>query len=232
MRVLPHIAIVLLLAGCSPKEAARPSWSSGQDNIAYAVSAICAPYLFDGAEAAKLPTHQPLVHDDGWHESAFERIGARPVRVGYAGFVHVAVTEADGGRRCEISARPLAAPASMTLEDAQAGKTPAVNAETRGTAAVDAQALRAAALKALAQRREAFAPAKSHYLPGPFASEDMLCASARGAHPDGFALLSAARPEGEGTVFLTISNGPDRPASCDQKGVRMNYRTLVSDDRG
>lgn len=226
----------LAIGGCSPNEIARPSWTSGKDNIAYAVSAICAPYVFDGVDASKLPMHQALVLDDGWRRDSTltaEKPEAGPVRVGYAGDVHIAVGATDGGRHCEITAHPLFAPATMSLADARAAKTPAEDQQSLmrevRTAAEDAQVLRAAALGALAERPEAFAPTKSRYAPGRFATEDMLCASRSGAHPSGFVLLSAAGPGGEGTLLLTISDTPRRSASCDQGGVQMNYRTLISD---
>lgn len=224
------------LAGCSPSGTTRPSWTSGKDNIAYAVSTICAPYVFDGVDASKLPMQQTLVRDDGWRRDSMltsQRTEAGPVRVGYAGDVHIAVSTTERGRQCEITAHPLFAPASMTRADAQAAKMPAVDRQSLmrevRTAAEDAQVLRAAALRALAMRPEAFAPTKSRYAPGRFASEDMLCASASGPHPGGFVLLSAAGEGGEGTLLLTISDTPDRSPSCDREGVQMNYRTLISD---
>jgi hypothetical protein len=230
--MLPQVAVALTLAGCSPYATVHPSWTSGEDNIAYAAAAICAPYVFDGVDASKLLTGQKLVRDDGWrphHEMTSQGTDAGPVRVGYAGSVHVVMSETGGGRQCEITAHPLFAPASMTLADAQAAKMTTINAEAARTAAVDAQALRTAALKALARRPEGFTPTKSHYLPGGFASEDMLCSSPGSAHPGGFVVLSAAGPDGEGAVLLTIADAPSRMPSCDQEGVPMNFRTLASD---
>jgi hypothetical protein len=236
MRLSPHVAVALALVGCSPNASGKPSWNSGTDNIAYAVSAICAPYVFDGVDASKLPTRQTLVHDDGWRRDytlASQTAEAGPVRVGYAGFVHVVVSATGKGRQCEITAHPLLAPAFMTVADAQAAKMPAVDhpalMRELKTAAADAQALRTAALKVLAKRPEAFSPTKSRYLPGRFATEDMLCASAGSAHPGGFVLLSAGRPEHGAPVFLTMTDGHDRSPQCDQDGVQLNYRTLASD---
>ena len=190
---------VILLSACSPVH--RPSWTSAEDNIAFAVSAICAPYVLDSADEASLPTHKSLVHDDGWNEGAFQRLGARPVRVGFAGFIHVAVGVIGGHRQCEITSRQA-----------------------------DAQALRTSALAALKTRSEAFAPTASRYLPGRFATEDMLCASAQSAHPGGFVLLSAAKPEGRQStsVLLTMSDEGARMPACDRNNVPMNYRTLMA----
>jgi len=91
---LALIVCVTALAACSPGPNAGssgPSMTSAESNIAYAVSAICAPFVLDNKDEASLPTHQPLVRNDGWSEGVFERLGAKPVRVGFAGFVHVAV---------------------------------------------------------------------------------------------------------------------------------------------
>jgi hypothetical protein len=230
------VLLMTALGACSPQEPGRPNWTSGKDNIAYAVSAICAPYVFDGVDATELPMHQTLVRDDGWRRDytlTSQKLEAGPVRVGYAGDVHIVVGKAGDGRQCEIAAHPLFAPASMTLADAQGARRPKADHQSLiwelKTAAEDAQVLRAAALAALAKRPESFAPTKSRYAPGRFASEDMLCAASTGAHPGGFVLLSAAGQTGQGTVMLTISDSANRSPSCDREGVQMNYRTLVSD---
>jgi hypothetical protein len=196
------LAGVIALTACSQAAVpSGPSWTSGESNIAYAVSAICAPFVFDGRDATSLPMSRPLVSDDGWNEVTFERLGARPVRVGLAGFVHVAVAAKDGRRQCEVT-----------------------------SSHADPQALRASALAVLARRSEGFAPTRSRYAPGRFAAEDMLCAAATSPHPGGFVLLSAARPENRDqvAVLLSLSDGAPRMASCDHDGVRMNYRTLIT----
>ena len=202
-RLIGSISLALMLAACGPGQVAGqggPSWTSAEDNIAYAVSAICAPYVLDQADVAALPSNQHLVRDDGWKEITFEHLNARPVRVGFAGFVHAAVGTIDGHRQCEITSR---------------------NADPR--------ALRNAALAALAKRPEGFAPEKSRYYPGRFASEDNLCASGRSRHPGGFVLISAAHPEEQArtAVLLTMDDTSTRMAECDQPGVPRNYRTLI-----
>jgi hypothetical protein len=226
------IAVALVLAGCSPQTTGHPSWTSGDDNIAYAVSAFCSPYVFDGANTSKLLIHQRLVRDDGWRgdDGNFSQDSeVEHVRVGYAGSVHVAMSETGSGRQCVITGRPLFAPAHMTVADAQTAKKRAFNAEAFRAAAADAQTLRNAALRALAGRPEGFAPTKSQYLPGRFATEDMLCTSPSSAHPGGLVVLSAGGADVGGEVLLTMGDVPPRMPACDQVGVPMNYRTLVSD---
>ena len=204
MRISSLFVIGLCLAACAPKPdnaPPGPSWTSAERNIAYAVSAICAPYVLDGVEESALPMHQRLVHEDGWRESTFQKMAATPVRVGLACFVHVAVAESGGGRRCEITSRQA-----------------------------DAQALRRAALQVLAARSEGFTPTKSNYLPGRFATEDWLCANVNSGHPGSFVLMSAASPQDQqrASVYLTMVDGPERPQSCDHAGVQLNFRTLAS----
>ena len=201
--VLASLAIVAAFLASWPLEAAPPegpSLTSADANIAYAISAICAPFVLDKVAETSLPTHQALVHGDDWNELAFQRLGVRPVRVGFAGFVHVAVAEKDGARRCEITAR-RALPAS----------------------------LRGAALNALAVRPEGFGPTRSRYLPGRFATEDMLCTARASEHPGTFILMSATYPEEQDSLAIefTMVDSPERMTSCDHDGVEMNYRTLV-----
>ncbi len=198
--IVAILAAVFVASACA-RQAPEPSLTSAEGNVAYAVSAICAPFVLDGVDEARLPTHQQLVHGDGWNEQVFQRLGTQPVRVGFAGFVHVGVSASGGNRECDITA-----------------------------ARADPQALRQAALTALAVRPEHFAPTKSRYLPGRFATEDMLCASADSAHPTALVLLSSPRPEESSKVALifTLSDAGPRMQSCDQAGVPMNYRTLAA----
>lgn len=230
MKVVPSICVLLALTGCSPNGPGQPTWGSGKDNIAFAISAICAPYVFERVDASQLPLHRGLVQDDGWRGEVFpsQAVEAGPVRVGYAGFIHVRVSTSGVERRCEISALPMAAPVSMTTSDAQARKQPDVNAQSLAAAADEAQMLRTAALDALSKRPEGFSPTRSHYLPGRFATEDRLCAAAQGVHPGGFVLLSAGGSQDGGLLLLTIVDGAERSPSCDQAGVPMNFRTLDS----
>lgn len=196
---LGAVALVALLSGASPMSAASPSFTSVDDNLAYAIGSICAPFALDGVSRKDLPINQGLVHPDG--HDGLARANPTGVRVGIAGFVHVTFSERpDGSRSCDIQAK-----------------------------AADPQALRRAALTELAQRPEQFAPTKSKYLPGSFVTEDMLCAAADSSHPTGSILLSSPRPGEPGGIgiFFTLTAGGTRMESCDHEGVRMNYRTLA-----
>jgi hypothetical protein len=170
-----------------------------ESNVAYAASAICAPYVLDNADAAGLLMAQPLVRDDGWRANG-DKLDGGHVRVGVAGSVHVAIGGVNGGgRACEIS-----------------------------SGGADPQAMRHAVLAVLAQRPEAFAPTRSHYLPGRFATQDYLCASAQSRNPSAIALISAASPQQSGVSFIvTIGYGGSRPLECDQPGVQLNNLTLA-----
>ena len=139
-RIAPAIAIgAVSLTACSPVGRSGPSWFLPESNVAYAASAICAPYVLDNADAAGLLMAQPLVRDDGWRANG-DKLDGGHVRVGVAGSVHVAIGGVNGGgRACEIS-----------------------------SGGADPQAMRHAVLAVLAQRPEAFAPTRSHYLPGRF----------------------------------------------------------------
>jgi hypothetical protein len=185
---------------CAPASAmAGPSLTSVEDNVAYAASAICAPYALDQTDRPGLPIGRGLVQPDG--HDGLARPNPSGVRVGVAGFVHVTFAQRpDGSRMCDIQAR-----------------------------GADPQTLRKVALDALAARPERFAPTKSKYLPGQFASEDMLCAAADGAHPTAFALLSATAPaqRDKVAILLTLSTAQNRMPACDQAGVPMNFRTLA-----
>jgi hypothetical protein len=195
------VTAAILVASCSPAESGpQPSFGSAENNIAFAVSAICAPYVLDQVSEASLPIHRHLVRADGWSAPIFASRGVQPVRVGFSGFVHVGVSTQGGVRTCDITSKNS-----------------------------DPQMLRKAALAALATRPEHFAPTQSRYLPGRFASEDMLCAGADSSHPEGFVLLSASHPEDAAaeSVIMTMEDGGQRLASCDQAGVQMNYRTLA-----
>lgn len=181
------------VAGASP----GPSFTSVDDNLTYAIVAICAPFALDGVDPKDLPIRKGLVQPDG--HDGLARPNPTGVRVGVAGFVHVTFSSASpGSRSCDIQAR-----------------------------AADPQALRRTALSALAQRPEQFAPTKSRYLPGSFATEDMLCAAADSRHPTGSVLLSSPRPGERVAILFTLTAHETRMASCDHEGVRMNYRTLA-----
>src|SRR5262249_41567417 len=79
-----------------------PSWSSSAvQNVSYAVSHICAPYVLDHVDIAALPLNQSLVREDGWRDPSS---GKAMFRVGFAGFVHVLPTENASGRGCEMTA--------------------------------------------------------------------------------------------------------------------------------
>ena len=193
-------ALLAAMASAPISVVATPSLLSAQDNVAYAVSALCAPYALDRAERTSLPIGHGLVQSDG--HDGLAKPNPTGVRVGLAGFVHVTfVQKPDGSRSCDVQAK-----------------------------GADPQALRKAALDALAERDEHFVPAKSKYLPGRFASEDMLCASADGPHPMAFVLLSSPHPEDRDriAILLTLDSGASRLASCDREGVPMNYRTLAN----
>jgi hypothetical protein len=178
---------------------ATPSVFSAEDNVVYAISTICAPYALDLVERDGLPIGKGLVQPDG--HDGLARTNPTGVRVGMAGFVHVTFVQSqDGSRSCDVQAK-----------------------------GADAQAVRRAALKALEGRPEQFAPMKSIYLPGRFASEDRLCASPTGPNPSAFIILSSTSPEQQGRIALlfTLHNGGARLAACDREGVPMNFRTLA-----
>jgi hypothetical protein len=187
------------LSGPAPAwAAAGPSITSAEDNVAYAVAAICAPYALDGLERAKLPIGVGFVQPDG--HDGLARPNPTGVRVGMAGFVHVTFSQKDGVRSCDVQAK-----------------------------GADPQALRKAALEAVAKRPEAFAPTKSRYLPGAFATEDMLCAAPGSAHPTAFVMLSSPRATERDriAILFTLNKDPSRNAACDHESVRWNYRTLA-----
>ena len=193
-------AIISISAPTSVAAGSSPSLRSAEGNVAYAISAICAPYALDQVERTRLPIGHGLVQPDG--HDGFAKPNPTGVRVGMAGFVHVTFSQKpDGSRSCDVQAT-----------------------------AADPQALRGAALDALAERAEHFVPTKSKYLPGRFASEDMLCASADGPHPTAFVLLSSPHPADRDRVAIlfTLDSPETRLASCDQAGVPMNYRTLAN----
>jgi hypothetical protein len=197
------LALIGMIAAlpAAAAEKAQPSLTSAESNVAFAVKSICAPYVLDGVEEAKLPLRRPLVAEDGYSSPSIQQLGAKAVRVGFAGYVHVGVGGPNGARRCELSA-----------------------------ARADPQSLRKVVLETLAERPEHFAPTRSRYLPGArWDSEDTLCAAADSAHPGAFALLSVA-PAAERdriAILLTLAEAPARGAQCDHEGVRMNYRTLA-----
>lgn len=177
----------------------QPSLTSAEANVAFAVPAICVPYVLDAKTEAELPLKRPLVASDGWVEPTFQRMGvsATNLRVGFAGRVHVAIAAPGNARACELSA-----------------------------SADDAQALRKVVLQALEARPERFAPTRSRYLPGSrFESEDMLCTAADSARPNTFVLLSTAHTPG--MILLTLRDSPPRGEACDHEGVKMNFRTLA-----
>lgn len=183
------------VAGASPS----PSFTSVDDNLTYAIVAICAPFALDGVDRKDLPINKGLVQPDG--HDGLAQSNPTGVRVGVAGFVHVTFSHAStGSRSCDIQAK-----------------------------AADPQALRRTALSALAQRPEQFAPTKSRYLPGSFATEDNLCAAADSRHPTGSVLLSSPQPGERGgiAIFFTLTAHENRMASCDHEGVQANYRTLA-----
>ncbi len=70
-----------LLARCSPSQP-KPTWRDAGSNVAYAVSAICAPYVLDGLDPAHLPRGR-LVMDDGWREHSNQDPGSQHLRVGF-----------------------------------------------------------------------------------------------------------------------------------------------------
>ena len=56
-----------------------PSLTSAEDNVAYAVGAICAPYVLDGAAAADVLRPRSLVSDDGLKAPIFDGLSASSV---------------------------------------------------------------------------------------------------------------------------------------------------------
>ncbi len=194
---------VLVAMATSVAQAAvlpKPGWNSATDNMTYAVAGLCVAYVIDGKDPDTLLAGQSMIRPDGWNEPAFAGIGVKPVRVGFAGFIHAGMGVRNGHRECDITAR----------------KT-------------DPESLRSAMRAALAARPDlGFVPSVSRYLPGgSWAAEDMLCGGP--VHPDAFILASWSPPEvaknGVAAIF-TLSEGPRDPA-CDQPNVQKNYRTLA-----
>lgn len=194
------LSVLLALTSAPAPVVAGPSLMSAEDNVAYAISAICAPYALDQVERTSLPIGHGLVQPDG--HDGLAKPNPTGVRVGMAGFVHVTFSQRpDGSRSCDVQAK-----------------------------GADPQALRRVALDALAERAEHFVPMKSTYLPGRFASEDMLCASPDSSHPTAFVMLSSPHPEDRDriAILFTLDRGETRLAGCDQEGVPMNYRALAT----
>lgn len=174
--------------------------SSAEFNVAHALTTVCFPYVLEGAPAERVLAKRPGVMDDHFRSPALERLGNRPVRVGFAGFPHVSVGVANGNRTC-----------SLTAQNA------------------DPQKLRSAALGVLRARPEKFAPTASRYLPGGFATEDRMCTAASSPKPNAVFLLSSAH-EGDRArpaLILTLWEGSKREAVCDRDDVHADYRTLI-----
>ena len=131
--------LLAVVATISSAPFPAPSLTSAEANIAYAVGGICAPYVLEGATAESVLAPRRLISDDGLKTPTFERLGSRPVRVGFAGFVHVGVGVRPG-RVCEVTA-----------------------------SGGDPQKLRGAVLRVMEARPEGFSPSQSRYLPGRFA---------------------------------------------------------------
>ena len=190
----------LLAAEVSGAVDAAPSLISAEDNAAYAVGEICAPYALDNKDRAELPIGRGLVEPDG--HDGFARPNPTGVRVGMAGFVHVTFSQGGvgGPRSCDVQAK-----------------------------GADPQALRKAVLDVMSRRVEQFAPQKSKYMPGRFGTEDILCAAADSQHPGAFIMLSSPRADERDRIAMifTLRGGGDRSAACDHPGVPMNYRTLA-----
>jgi len=194
------VVLSATIASASALAGSAPSLASVEDNVSYAAAAICAPYALDNVDRAALPIGHGLVQADGL--DGLGNPNPTGVRVGMAGFVHVTFTrKPDGSRSCDIEAR-----------------------------AADPQSLRKAALSALASRPERFAPTKSKYLPGRFATEDLLCAAPDSPHAAAFVMLSSPHPEVSAriAILLTLIGGGTRDLACDHDGVEKNYRTLVT----
>lgn len=186
----------LTLWPIAPGARADPSLLSAADNVAYAVGALCAPFVLDHVDQKALPLSRDLVHPDGY--DFLGRPDPQALRIGFAGFVHVVLSERNGNRSCDVGAKDE-----------------------------DPQVLRKAALDALA-KAAAFVPTRSRYLPGRFQTEDMMCGSAEGPHRNAFILLSASPPQERNriAILFTLAEGP-RMAGCDSPGVRLNYRALA-----
>lgn len=173
--------------------------SSTEDSVAYAVGSICAPFALDRVDRSALPINHGMVRPDG--HDGLAQANPTGVRVGFSGFVHVTFSESPNGRRsCDVQAN-----------------------------GADPQALRKAALAELGKRAERFTPEKSKYLPGRFATEDMLCAAADSSKPFAMVVLSSPHPEERAriAIMFTLTDGLSRDAGCDHEGVALNYRTLA-----
>ena len=169
-------------------------------NAAGAIANVCAPYVLDKADPDTLPTGQLAAVDDGWRGLMFPPLEAKVLRVGGAGFVHVAVYSDGGVRHCDLS-----------------------------TARADTAAVRAAILEVLASRPEGFTSTKSRYLPGRFEVEDLLCAAPGSPHPGAFVRISAqsAKPAPAASILFSLTDLPTRMRSCDHEGVALEGRTLA-----
>jgi TonB family protein len=169
-------------------------------NAAGAIANVCAPYVLDKVDPDRLPTGQLAAQDDGWRGLMFPPLEGKVLRVGGAGFVHVAVYADSGVRHCDLS-----------------------------TSRADTAAVRAAILKVLAARPEGFTSTKSRYLSGRFESEDLLCAASRSPHPGAFVRLLAqpATSAPTASIFFSLTDLPTRMQSCDHEGVALAGRTLA-----
>ena len=207
MRTLLCIALgvgALIGPGRAAADVSRqPSQTSAEDNVAYAVSAICLPFIADHVAETALPLRARLVGSDGFKMPAVDQHGGKVVRVGGAGFVHVGIVALGESRDCEVSAY-----------------------------LGDPQSLRRATLAALDRSPLMFTPAKSRYLPGRFETEDLLCSAADSARPAAFVFLSSPFATEQVKLLLTISDGGRRNESCDRDDVKLNYRTLIPPAKG
>jgi hypothetical protein len=85
-----------------------PSVSDAEQNVLFAVTQLCAPFVLDRVDMAALPLKAPLVVTEGARDAG----GGSTLRVGGAGFVRVSLKQNGAGRACDVTAS-RAPPAEM-----------------------------------------------------------------------------------------------------------------------
>jgi len=191
--------VCAMFASAAAWAAAGPSITSVEDNVAYAVAAICAPYALDNRDRANLPIGVGFVQPD--RRDGLLQPNPTGVRVGVAGFVHVTFSQKPGERSCDVQARGadpqvLRRVALTALAARPEGFVPTRSKYLPGSFATE-DTLCAA-------------PDSAH--PTAF----VMLSSPRAAERDTIAIM------------FTLNNFERRGASCDREGVQLNYRMLAA----
>ena len=98
------MALVALLAlpsaNLAVAEPPAPSMSDAEQNVLFAVTQLCAPFVLDRIDTAALPLKERLVVTEATHDA-----GSEPtLRVGAAGFVRVRLKHTGEERSCDVTA--------------------------------------------------------------------------------------------------------------------------------